>query len=318
MLDALAFVKGAVSKKDLVPALTHFHVAAGRISGFNGKLAISAPIALDIDCCPKAEPFVRAIEACQGAAQLHMTPGHKLAVRSGKFRAHIETVPPESFPEIQPEGEYVTGQGKLLPALKSLFDLIGSDASRPWATGVLLDGLSAFATNNVILAEQWLGYHFPYRVTIPQYAVRELLRIGEEPSAIRLTATSATFLFDGDRWLRTQLVAEPWPDIRALLDSNRGESPVEISAEFWEALEVISPFLDEMGRVYLDANSVRTNREEGAAVDVPDAALCGIYQHKMLSLLKDRAQRICWADYPSRVAWYGSQLRGLIIGMTSH
>src|SRR5574337_929986 len=154
MLESLNFVKGAVAKKDLVPAMTHFHISNGRIQSYNGKISLSAPIALDVDCCPKADPFVRAIEACTETAQLHLTPSGKLAIRSGKFRAHIDSVPEEMFPELEPEGEPVSVDGDLLPALTQLYDLVGEDASRPWATGILLDGGSAFATNNVLLAER--------------------------------------------------------------------------------------------------------------------------------------------------------------------
>lgn len=316
MLDSLAFVKGAVSKKDLVPALTHFQIVGGRITGYNGKLALSAPIALDIDCCPKAEPFIRAVAACEGPAQLHLTAAGKLAVRAGKFRAHIETTVPDAFPTIAPEGIPVGGKAELLPALQTLGDFIGSDVSRPWASGVLFDGESAFATNNVILAECWLGYHFPYRVTIPHFAVKELLRIGEEPVGIQLTPTNATFHFSGDRWLRTQLIAEAWPDVRKLLDSNASASGVPISDEFWVAMETLRPFLDEMSRVFLDASTLRTSREDdGASFEVPDDTIAGIYHHAMLSLLQGRALKIDWAAYPNRVAWYGKNLRGLIIGM---
>ena len=68
MLEVLKFVKGAVGKKDYVPALTHFQIADGRITGFNGKISLSSPIALDLECCPKAIPFVKAIEACTDTA----------------------------------------------------------------------------------------------------------------------------------------------------------------------------------------------------------------------------------------------------------
>ncbi len=44
MLSALKFVKGAVSTKDYVPALTHFQIKGGRVTGYNGKLSLSSPI----------------------------------------------------------------------------------------------------------------------------------------------------------------------------------------------------------------------------------------------------------------------------------
>lgn len=317
MLDVLKFVKGAVGKKDYVPALTHFQIADGRITGFNGKISLSAPIALDLECCPKAIPFVKAIEACTDTAQLHLTPSGKLSVRSGRFRAHVDTVEVDVFPEVAPEGDEVVIDGQLLPALRKILDVIGEDASRPWATGILLDGDSAFATNNVLLAEHWLGYHFPYRVVLPKSTVKEMIRIGEEPIGMQLTAMSVSFHYEGERWLRSNLISEQWPDVRGLLDGNTGspkEAP-EIGESFWEGLETIAPFLDDTFRVYLSGDSVRTSMEEGAHVEQCGEGLSGIYNHKMLSILRGLADRINFGAYPERVAWYGENVRGLIMGM---
>lgn len=315
MLESLNFVKGAVAKKDLVPAMTHFHIAGGRIQSYNGKISLSAPIALDVDCCPKADPFVRAIEACTETAQLHLTPSGKLAIRSGKFRAHIDSVPEDLFPELAPEGEIVPVDGELLPALAYLYELVGEDASRPWATGILLDGASAFATNNVALAECWLGYNFPFKVVIPKYTIKEMIRIGEEPTQVQLTANSATFHYEGDRWLRTQLMSNDWPNIREMLDQAAPDNASPISAEFWQALGTLRPFIDEMARVYLQPGSASTQLEEGISVEVPDQTLIGIYNLKVLALLEPLATKINWSTYPNRVAWSGKKIRGLIVGM---
>ena len=54
MLKELKFVQGAVSSKDFIPALTHFRIENGTVRSFNGLLALCSPIALDIDCTPKA------------------------------------------------------------------------------------------------------------------------------------------------------------------------------------------------------------------------------------------------------------------------
>lgn len=319
MLSELKFVKGAVSKKDLVPELTHFHIADGRVEGFNGKLSLSAPIALDIDCCPRAEPFIRAIEACEGTAQLHLTASGKLSVRSGKFRALVETVSADAFPGVQPEGVALDLQGiQLLPGMRMLEPLIGTDASRPWANGILLDGMSAYATNNVILAEYWMGCHFPYRVVIPLNAVKELLRIGEEPIGMQLTALNATFHFEGERWMRTQLLSDAWPNVRGMLDEYAHGQGALVSEEFWTALDTLAPFsTDKFSAVYLEGNVVRTHpdTEQGAFIEVPEQGLMGAYSHKVLRLLNGIATHVDFAAYPGKVSWHGEVTRGLIMGL---
>jgi len=316
MLNVLKFVQGAVGRKDLVPALTHFRIKDGRITGYNGKIALSAPVPLDIDCVPKAVPLVRAIEACSDTAQLHMTASGKLSIRSGKFRAHVDTLPDDVFPDIGPDGRDVYVGGPLLPAMRALYDITSDDATRPWATGVLLDGECAYATNNVVLAQFWLGCHFPYRVTVPRYAIKEMLRIGEEPINIQLTTTSITFHYEGERWLRSQLHAIEWPDLNRALSLVPGESEVPPVPEgLWDALDTLAPFTDEQNRVYMLGARVATALEEGASVEVDDVPGIGIYNHKMLSLLNGLAHKLDLSAYPAPCPWYGDGVRGVLIGM---
>lgn len=313
---ALKFAQGAVSKKDFVPALTHFQISGGRVTGYDGKLCLSAPIALDLECCPKAGPFVNAVEACEDTAQLNMTPAGKLSIRSGKFRAHVECLPVETFPVVQPEGLAVAIDGALLAALRALYDYSAEDASRPWAAGVLLDGESAFATNNVILVEAWLGYHFPYRVNLPRFTIREMLRIGEEPVGMQLTAESVTFHYSDNRWLRSNLNSMEWPDARALLGrlpGNPADVPV-VPEGLWEALEKLSPFVNELGQLFISQDLISTATEDGASVEVPGMPVCS-FNHKMLGLLQPIAQRIDFGAWPEPVAFFGDKLRGAMRGM---
>ena len=224
MLDALRFVQGAVAKKDFVPALTHFRVDRGTIRGYNGMLGLCCPIDLDLNVSPRAVPFIKAIQTCQDTIQLHVTPAGKLSVKSGKFKALVDCIQ-EDFPEVEPEGTSIELNGGLLAALKLLAPMIADDASRPWARGILFRGQSAFATNNIIIAEYWLGYHFPVEINIPRAAVVELLRIKEEPISMQIAENSATFHFSGNRWLRTQTHTTQWPDISPRVRDRRGHPP---------------------------------------------------------------------------------------------
>src|SRR6266478_2176594 len=162
MLEILKFIQGAVSKKDYVPALQHFRIKDGTIQGFNGAIALSSPINLNLCCNPLAVPFIKAIQTCRDTVQLHLTQSKRLAIKSGSFVAFIECLPDDKdFPTIVPEGDDISIDGELLVSnLKILAPFIAEDASRIWARGILFRGTSAYATNNVILVEKWLGSNF--------------------------------------------------------------------------------------------------------------------------------------------------------------
>lgn len=312
MLDDLRFVQGAVAKKDHVQALTHFLIRGGRIVGYNGTLALSSPIDLAIDFAPKAVPFVKAISNCAEAAALSMTPAKRLAIKSGKFKAFIECVDETTFPEVGPEGERVELTAPILTTLKTLFPFIAEDASRPWARGILLAGRSAFVTNNIILIEKWLDVPFPFTVCIPRAAIVEIIRVGLEPVAISMTETSATFHFEGDRWLRTTLYENKWPDVNLLL--GRECNPQPIPEGFFEAMPVIKPFVNENLQVFFHDGCVKTSLAEGEGAMVEVAGLPdGCFNIDQLQRLEPVVQTIDWSVKPA--LFYGEALRGVIIGM---
>jgi DNA polymerase III sliding clamp (beta) subunit (PCNA family) len=310
ILDSLRFVRGALAKKDIVAALTHFRIKDGRVTGYNGKMALSSPIPIDLDCTPKGSAFATAIAACEATVQLSLTPTGRLSVRSGKFRSLIECSE-EVFPEIGPEGIQVelTPESPLLPALRSLYPLTAEDASRPWAAGVLFNGVTAFASNNIVLAQYWLGFRFPYKICVPRYAVAELLRINEEPVRLWVSQTSITFEFSNSRWLRTQLNDNDWPPAEELLDKLPGNAP-PIPAGMFSAV-------DKLERIYFREGEIATHPDgtEGSAVDFDDLPPVGIYSASMLLLLEGMADTIHFDAYPRPCVWYGKGVRGCLIGL---
>lgn len=315
MLAELKFVQGAVAKKDFLPALTHFVIEAGTVRGYNGTLALCSPIPFDIACKPKAEPLVRAIGNCESTVQLTMTPAGRLSIKSGKFKAFVDCVEGDT-PHVMPEGDAVVIDGvAMLKAIKTVAPFIGDDASRPWSNGVLLKGQSAFATNNITLVEYWTGADVPFPINIPRAAIKEMLRINEAPEGVQVAPNAITFHYTGGRWLRTQLFATDWPDLARVLD--KASNPVELDERLFEAVKVVKPFTDKMGRILFKGGRIATHDDdsEGAAFEIEGFDHSGVYQMDMLNLLQGTAQRIDWSTYPAPCMFFGDRLRGAIIGM---
>lgn len=316
MIDDLKFVQGAVARKDFVQALTHFNIHNGRIKGFNGSMALCSPIGLELDVKPKAGQLVKAIQMCKETVQINMTPAGRLSISSGKFRAHVDCIG-EDFPDVEPEGEVLQLDGHLLEAIKVLNPFIAEDASRPWARGILFNGPSAFATNNVVLVQYWLGYSFPYIINIPKPTVQELIRINKEPTSVQVSPSSVTFHYEGDRWLRTQTYTTEWPDLTRVLD--RPSDPQPLPTGFYEALETLLPFVDDVERVFVQPTGLTTSQTEGegASVEMEGLPDTGIYNIKQLQLLQGVASKIDLQAYPAPCAFYGDSLRGAIVGLRS-
>lgn len=315
MLKELKFVQGAIAKKDLLPAMTHFRIEKGTVRAYNGALALCSPISVDIDCTPKADTLVRAIANCTDTITLSLTPGNKLRIQSGAFRAFVDCVEGET-PHVEPAGKEVAFDGEvLLEAIKALLPFVGNDASRPWTNGILFKGGSAFATNNVTVIEYWLGTEVPFTINVPLVALKEMLRVNEAPTHAQIDQNSITFHYTDGRWIRTQLLVTTWPELAEILNKDSNAQPVD--PRVFEGLEVLKGFSDQLGRVFIKDGVMRTINGDGmgATYDIPGNDMVGCYQIGMLNLLGSVATHVDFSLYPAPCMFFGERLRGAIIGM---
>lgn len=318
MLNDLKFVQGAIAKKDYVPALTHFHIGDGRIYGFNGVLAISTPTDLAVTATPKAVSFVKAVERIPDDQEvvLNLTETGRLSVKAGNFRAYVEChADAGGVVRVAPAGELVPLPPGILPVLRVLAPFMGVDASRPWAMGILLKGQSAYATNNIVLIEHWLPIIFPSPLTIPAEAIKEMIRIGIDPTGIQLEERAVTFHYPNGAWLRTALFSTEWPDLARVLDVPSAAVP--FPAGFFDAVTRLDAFTTKENRLYLRGNIVATSAHEGdgALVELDDFGGIGCHFLGMMAKLDGVATTIDFSLWPGPCLFFGDMLRGAIIGM---
>lgn len=317
MLKELKFVQGAVAKKDLVAAMTHFKIEGGHVRAFNGRLALSSPINFDLDCTPKAEQLVKAISQCGETIVLSVTAGNRLRVQSGKFRAFVEMVEGDTLHPM-PEGQIVNFDGEqMLKACQILSNFVGNDASRPWTNGVLFKGQSAFATNNAVLVEYWLGTPFPFVINVPLDCIKEMLRVDEAPTHAQIHERSITFHYEDQRWIRSQLLETTWPEemITQILDAPNNAKP--IPPDLFEGIDTLKGMADATGKIYIKNGMLQTHLEEftGGVYEVDGLDFEGIYSMQMFALLKGIATSADFTLYPGPCLFFGDRLRGAIIGM---
>ncbi len=314
MLEALKFVQGAVASKGFAPELTHFRIENGVIKGFNGALALASPIDLNLDVTPKAIPFIKAIMACKETTAMSLTKAGRLSIKSGKFKAFIDCID-ETYPEVLPEGDKIEIKTDFIDALKTVAPYMAEDASRPWARGVLLDGQTITATNNIVIAQCWIANAFPLRINLPAKAVKELIRIKAVPTHVSCTDKTVTFYFEDGRWLRSNLVDMDWPNINKVLDRESEQKP--IPAGFFEAIEDVKPFVDEVGRIIFTSEGIRTSfaDNEGASVDIEGLASETSFNVGHLASIEKIVHTIDFSMYPAPCIFYGANLRGAIVGM---
>lgn len=320
---ALQFVRGAISRKDLVPALRHFCIRNKQIKSFNGSLGLCSPINCEFTVAPDGAQFLKAIQACgEQVITLGLEESGRLAVMSDNLRVVVDCADIADFPDVKPTGTRINLTNDIREHLQALSPFVATDASRPWACGILLDGEFAYATNNIVLVQAWLGYQFPVRVNLPSVAVEEILRIPEPPLYMLMDEARVSFHYADGRWLLAQLLSAEWPDAATRLDSVVAGKACTVHERFYEAVEQLLPFADELGRVYFHGDCIATTHEPnnaGAQFWLGDGAVPakGIFNATQLLRLKGLAKDIDFGAYPEPCPFFGDAVRGVICGFRS-
>lgn len=324
MLDALRFVAGTVARKELIEGLSHFRIKNGWVQAYNGEVSSASRIGLNLGVMPHAIKMIDAVKACgDDTIGLSITAAGRLSVAAGKFKCFVPCLPEDHaanqiFPA--PEGTHVELLPAFITALRELAPLMSDDGSRPWACGVMVETNSAYATNNILVAQKWHGMRLPYRVTIPADAVREIVRMKEAPTGMQMTQDSVTLHYGNDRWVRTQLLMDQFPEqLPKVLDMQPNDQPQPIPAGFFDALKTLEKFVGDDSRIIFGDNLLRTSTTDGDGATVGvDGIRAGPQFHiKALQLLKGHADVIDFTAYPRPCVFYGKDLRGVVAGLSA-
>lgn len=317
LLKKLKFVSGAVSNSAVVTEMNHFAIENGNIRATNGVISMGCPVDFPVSCAPNAPTLRKALEHCEDVLSMSMASGERLLVKSGRFKAFVPCADLANLPHPKPTGMPVEYNGELLrDAFEKLHPFVSKDSLRPWATGILLRGPSAFATNNACLAECWVGVSPPVPVNIPLLAIKEVLRIKDSPSRVMMDDWSITFMYDDGRWIKSQLLETEWPNVYSILDAPN--NPVPIPTELFDAVRAVSGFTTETRTVRFQDGCVCSggSAAEGASYEVEGLPAEGVYRADHLLLLDGVATTADFSRYPQAALFFGGNMRGALVGMT--
>jgi len=319
MLKSLRFVQGAIQKNGVRPELEHFQIKGGRIVGFNGYMALSSPIDLDLEALPKAGLFHKALQACGENIAITQTDAGRLYLKSGAFSAFIPCTERMIY-EAAPEGEVFPAPPGLAATFRRMLPFISEDASRPWSMGLSMADGCYTATNNVILLQVWDGHTCP-RFNCPRFAVTEIARMDEDPVSIQVSPSSVTFHYPDSRWLRTQRLDEDWPlEMMNKILHGQTKALQPLPDGFFDAVDLLAPFAVDgpSSTLYFLDGTISTGKagaQEGAAMDLPGLPSGPAFKLKALQMLRGEVAGIDFSLHPRPCLFFGEKSRGALIGL---
>lgn len=321
MRSALRFTKGAVKENGTSPEMAYYQISGGRITSFNGVIALSSPIDVNFDVAPRAEVFHNTIQSCGEDVTMTLSDNGVLHVKSGGFSAHVPCLSQALGHQAAPEGDKFPLPGGFTNACRQLLPIIPKNSiAAAWASVIQAENGCLTVTNNAVVIQSWVGFQTPAFDIIREAAI-EVVRLGEDPTHVQVADASVTFHYSDGRWLRAQRSVVPWPSssVNLMLDAVSPNEMVAVPFKLFDVLELITPFMPaNNAAVYFGDGKLSTSDNLTRAEGVVEGLFAGpIFNGRNLFLLRDFAEEIDFAAYPSPSRFRGANCRGLIVGLSA-
>lgn len=317
-LDALKFVGTILSDKGSVNE-THVFMNNKWAVAFNGTMATGYKIEEDIYAYPQYKLLIEALSKCGDYMSITQLESDRLSIKSGKFKAIVPGVHPLLFECKAPDAPVAPIDDRLKLAFETIGVIQNENTNRVIDNSILMNGSTLVASNGIIILEYWHGLNLPIGLSIPKAFVTPLSKTSKKLAKFGFSRSSITLYYEDDSWIKTQLWAGTWPDVRAVLD--RPNNPYPIPGGFFEGLGAIAPFADS-GLVYFGQECLHSHvsGDQGASYDVPGLPKGPAYSVKNLALIKPHCHTVDFltpGQYPNTymLYFYGPNVRGAIAGV---
>lgn len=315
--EALKFV-GTILREEGSANQTHAILVNHTAVAFNGILGAGIKIDEDLYCCPQNKLLLEALSKCNGSLSITQLSKDKLSIKSDKFKAIIPCLDPSMLDLCVPDAPIISINDELKKGLEAVSILCNENSQRVVTASILMNSQSVIATDAHVIFEYWHGIeNLPVGLVIPKSVVKPLMDIKKKLVLLGNSTNSITFWFEDQSWLKTQLYAEPWPNLDFIL--NKQSNPIKVPKDFFAALAAVSPFSE--GDIFFGKGMLTSHDTEGvgASFEIEGLPVGLTFSARQLALLKDWATSIDFqAEGPregtTMLMAFGGKMRGAIAG----
>ncbi len=329
MLAAVAKVKNAVASKAIVPALMWYVVYEGAIHAADGRLIASAPFPCEESFAVHAGHFDAVLSRLHEAAsedklQLKLTDGW-VNLSAGKYRGRVQRMSADKARFIGPTGTLIPVGENFVTKLKQMRPFISDNAAQQFAICLCLRGDRILATNNVALVVcDDTGLPEDLDAMLPCWAVDYILARQEQLTHIQYDDKSMSFHWDDSSWMRTPLLAIPFPNIDAILDSAE-EPDFELTPEWKRAYRIAASMADNSVKIFADKIVGGTKPLEGSGITdaevevdaespIPESKDYSAWNPEFLTPVIEGANFWKPDCFPKPAPFAGNEIYGVIMG----
>lgn len=332
LFTATTRVKNALSKRDYIAELTHYHLRDKQIFASNGAMTASAPISEPLEHVVPADELDKALSILGGDADF-VWEDEKLTVKKGKRRITIRLLKPETVALTEPVHDKIPVPPCFVNGMRKIRPFLSDDATRPWALTAWLRWSERLnqhvfvATNNITVAEataDQAGMLIEPRVDaqIPNFAIDFVLGREQILQYIAVNENKVTFYFDDYSQMTTLLFVQKMPDkVATIIDDVTPADPSKVfvlSGEWKAAYRSLTDLRPE--EIEIKGSVMTAGRRQATMeveVDSPtpnDGRESSLWSEKFFTPVVDVATELDITAYPKPSYFAGPGIRGITIG----
>lgn len=313
---ALDFIKVAQTDKlgDTINK-SHCRIAQGYAVASDNVITAGHPVEEEVNVCPHTFRLLDAIKRCKKAVSITQLDAEQLVIKSGNFRAVIPCLNPAALPYSTPDLRAGTISDVIREGFEMLNPLVSGTGATTVEASLLLNNNSMVATDRTVMVEFWHGIALPDGLAIPKQAVTALCKIKQPLVGIGVSDRSVTFHYDNGAWFKTQLYAEPWPDIAHIINGGDPHNTPAIPPAFFEAVDAVVSHSRDGGVYSRDGHLASHNTDAaGATYEIKGVPPGLCYGGKALLAVKNIATHFDFTGNGKGVSYFfGTNARGAIV-----
>ena len=314
LVHALKFISLAQRDATNNPLRAFCQLSGGFAASHDGILTAAHKIEEDLEARPHTAKLIAALNNCGKNLSITQLENNALIIRSGRYSAKIPCHDAEISPYF-PDQYQIPISDIIKKGFNQIQHLASETGQTVYQSSILLQSGSMIATNAAVAIEFWHGIDIP-TFAVPKSFVSAVCKITKPLVGAGFTSTTLTFWFEDESWLKTQLFADPWPDIASAL--NMPVLPIlELPKNFYKGIAAVEEFSEEgkeKGHVWISENGISShqNIDEGAFFEMPGLGniTAGIRQLKNIESSCKQ-----WAFGEDRIFFFGENTRGVLMGV---
>lgn len=322
LLERVNWIKDAVSGKDIgLSQLTSFYINDGFLHASDGRMVVGTPFPSDGigTALVPADAFIRILENRPAGEFEWLREDDRLVLKRGRFKGKVKLLDPELwvYPPLGNAGLFLPDG--LVNGLRALLPFVSENATKPWATCLLLRGSALYASNNIVVA----------RVTLPDAHTEGLIPswvaqfIVDRSEGLEWWAVEngqrILFGWEDGSWCRSSLINDTFPPVEQVLATMYVDPNVPIEKEWRDAILRVAKITgDPVIRLRPDgvygAGGETVLVEDDAGTPVPAGLLETVWDIRFLEAVIDTATHWDPCVYPKPAPFRGPLVKGVIMG----